>query len=335
MEETLFISYKYDSKSAEQLRNYTIEAANRLRRLTIVDGKTLSSDEGFSTGITDFIKNNVKCVAAIFSDGDHGNANVIYELGNAVGAGKSIIIVAERRGLVPEMLKFRDVIHPPLTASPVQDLQQEIEKRLRQIFRFPDDQFVENKLDRRYSEEEKYMRDPMHVRLPIACIKVGDFKKAEVILSQFIGEDERDLDAIYLLSDTYYLAGCSRRNPEVREEFFRKQLSWAARGLRIQRNHLLCLHSQAAAHMRSGKLERSREDIERILSIDGDFSPGQYNAACVAALMRDKGKMIDHLEKAIAINPGWKAFAKEDPDFTYYFHDAAWQALVYQGANSC
>ena len=39
--------------------------------------------------------------------------------------------------------------------------------------------------------------------------------------------------------------------------------------------------------------------------------------------------MLHHLSTAISINSDWKDFAKEDPDFSNYFHDKQWQNLVY------
>jgi hypothetical protein len=330
MEQPVFLSYKFDQEAAEQLRGLIVEIVHQLRRLTIVDGKTLDLEGSFSRTITDFIKDQSACLIAVFTNGDHKNSNVLYELGVAVGSGKKIIIVAESIDAVPTMLRMYNVIAPKSKIAWFKDFQAELERKLRSVFQLPEDHFIENKLRRRYSaEERRHMKNAQRLELPMTCIRAGDLGKAESILMGNLGKDGDDPDSIFLLSETFYLKGCSTENPRDREDLFRRQLSLALQGLKIKPDHVLCLSSLAAAHMRLGEFEAAQEQLAKLLSIDSDFSVGHYNAACLAALMGDKAEALGHLGLAIASNSEWKSFAKEDPDFTAYFHDLKWQELVY------
>ncbi|HEY2293546.1 MAG TPA: hypothetical protein VGM86_22810 [Thermoanaerobaculia bacterium] len=330
MEKPVFLSYKFNEDAAEQLKGLIVEVIHQLRRLTIVDGKTLDLEDSFSKTITDFIKDQSACLIAVFTNGNHKNSNVLYELGVAVGSGKRVIIVAENIGVVPTMLRMHPVITPKSKLAWFKDFQAELEKKLRSIFQLPEDHFIENKLRRRYStEERRHMKNIQPLELPMSCIRAGDLRKAETILTRHLREDPGDLDSMFLLSEAYYLNGCSTEDPQEREMFFRKQLSLTLQGLNINPGHVLCLSSRAAAHMRLGEFELAQEHLDKLLSLDSGFSVAHYNAACLAALTDNKSKTLQHLSAAIAINPEWKSFAKEDPDFTSYFHDVEWQELVY------
>jgi tetratricopeptide (TPR) repeat protein len=331
IKKSIFISYKFDEEPAEQLKELVTDTIHQIRRLTVVDGKTLDLAESFSTSITDYIIEHAGCLIAIFTKGDHRNSNVLYEVGVAVGSRKKVVLVAESIDVIPSMLKMHPIIAPKTKIAWFKEFQATLEKRLRVIFQLPEDHFIENKLRRRYSSEERrHMKDPDRMELPISCIRVGDLKKAEPILRRRLDADSRDLDAIFLLSETYYLEGCSGENPQARVRLFRKQLALAERGLKINPYHVLCLSSKAAAHMRLGQYDYAENALEKLVSIDPSFSVGHYNAACLAALVGNKERMIHHLSTAISNNAEWRGFAKEDPDFTGYFHDADWQGLVYE-----
>jgi tetratricopeptide (TPR) repeat protein len=328
---TLFVSYKFNDPMAEQLRELVADVAPRLRRLIVTDGKSLNPIDGFSTHISNFIKEECTGLLAIFVSGDHGNRNVLYEVGVAVGAGKPLILAADQIETVPSMLRLYDIVTTQTNRGAwYKEFQDSLEKKLRTAFQLPEDHLIEDKLQRRYSSEEKrHLKDVAAAEPAMQSIRLGDFGKAEAILKNRLDKDAHDLDALFLLSDTYYLEGCANEYPSKRADYFRRQLDLAERGLKIDPKHVLCLNSKATAHMRLGHFSEVREALQRLMSHDPNFSVGLYSAACLEALMFNKNEMLAFLEKALSINNNWKDFAKGDPDFAGYYQDRDWQKLVY------
>jgi len=331
MKNTIFVSYTFDDKTAVSFREIVGDIAHQLRRLSIADGKSLIYVADFSNRVAEFIKDEADCLIGIFTAGKHGNSNVLYEVGVAVGASKKTILIADARKRVPSMLQQNDIITPDTgTLTWLKDFQEALEKRLRFYFQLPDDHFLENKLNRRYSaEERKHLKNPSRVELPIDIIRSGDFWKAVAVLRGYLADDDKNLDAIFLLSEAHYLLGFSDKDPTERDAHFREQLKLTERGLSLEPDHILFLNARAIALMRLGEFDRADKDLKRLLQLEEGFSVGQYAAACLAALNRDKALMLSHFKNAVRMNPDWKNFAKEDPDFMAFFEDAEWQEVVY------
>jgi tetratricopeptide (TPR) repeat protein len=328
---TLFVSYKFNDPMAEQLRELVADVAPRLRRLIVIDGKSVNSIDGFSTHISSVIKEKCSGLLAIFVGGDHGNRNVLYEVGVAVGAGKLVILAADHIDTVPSMLRFHEIIVPQTRSGAwYKEFQDSLEKKLRTAFQLPEDHLIEDKLQRRYSSEEKrYLKDSGAAEPAMQSIRLGDFAKAEAILKNRLDRDESDIDAMFLLSETYYLEGCASESPSKRANCFRRQLDLAEQGLKTDAKNILCLSAKAIGHMRLGQFSEVREALQILLSLDPRFSVGLYSAACLEALMFNKNEMLDYLKRALSINSDWKDFAKGDPDFSGYYQDREWQKLVY------
>lgn len=330
MRHSIFISYRFEDLRAAQFKKVVTEVAAKLRKLSVIDGNDLQLREtsGFSVNIIDFIRREADCIIAILTESARRDSNILYEIGVAVGAGKDVIIVAEKLDLVPSMIKHRGIFCPNSNIDWLDEFRKQFEGKLRFMFQL-EDHFIENKLQRRYSyEERRHMVDPSHAELAMLCNKTGDFKKAEAVIEEALKRDSRDMDMIFLLSESFYLSGCTKKDPEARELLFQKQLDSARRGLDINPDSVLCLNSRGAAHMRLGEFKLAYENFNRLLSVDKNFSIGHYNLACLHALAGNKAGMLDSLTTSISLNPDWKIFAKEDPDFLSYYQDSDWLNLV-------
>lgn len=63
-----------------------------------------------------------------------------------------------------------------------------------------------------------------------------------------------------------------------------------------------------------GKYDSALQDFEMGLNINPDNNNAQYNAACAAARLQDKGKAVAYMQKVLATRPERRAEAKADQD---------------------
>ena len=295
----VFVSYKFDDETSKNLYRLAIEAMKRIKSVHVSDGKTLAPVSAFSIEISNFIRLEADCLVGIFTDRDNGN--VLFEVGVAVGADKEIIIVASSIASVPSMLRHYAIIVPGKEYAWNRDLEIEVEVRLRSVFKISNEIMIVNKLRKRYAPERPFFTDYERNAGVIKVIKEGDLLKAAAILSDRLISDPADVDALFLLGDIYHLEGCSSAMPPTRAEFFQKQLEIAERGLEVSKNNVLLLHLKSTAHLRLGTFEEARRALERLFELTEEFSPAEYNAACLSAgETGGKQRMLSHLRRAVA-----------------------------------
>jgi tetratricopeptide (TPR) repeat protein len=329
--DTIFISYSFSDPNAAALCRIVREVATKLRRVTIVDGKTLDLRSDFSGTIATFIREQTDCVVAIFTQDEKAKPNVIYEVGIGVGGAKDVVLVAETLNDIPSMLKAYDVVTLDRNDLDWQDgFRVRLEQKLRRILQAPEDHLVEDKLARRYQPEEmERLRQPAKVQAAITSIRAGDLLKAEAILNHLLNGDSENLDALFLLAECSYLNGCSTNNPSHRTGFFVEQFNITVRALGYDPHHILSLHSKGQAELRLGRFSEAEATFQHLLDLDPEFSLTRYNLACLFALIDNPVDAVDQLNRAIIGNPIWKDFAKGDPDFAPLWDNQQWIDLVY------
>jgi tetratricopeptide (TPR) repeat protein len=329
---TLFISYKFDDLHAIELVELVRSTAKTLSRTRIADGKSIDITQAFHRHIIDFIVDDTDCVIGIFTLGDHGNSNILFEIGIAFGARKPVILIAENKNIVPSMLSAYEIVtlnRDRLNSQ--KEFRAKLEQKLRAILQSPTDHLVEEKLQRRYSPEEiKYLRDYNRFRAVIESIRTAQLEKAIGILKNAIEKGTTNPDAYFLLAECHYLNGCSKKHPEETSESYQKQLEIVEVGLQLEPRNILCLSNKSRGQLRTGKFAEAQETILRLLSIDKNFSVAHYDLSCVYALLEQKVEMIEWLTSAIELNESWREFAKGDPDFTSYRPDSDWRLLIYE-----
>jgi tetratricopeptide (TPR) repeat protein len=328
---TIFISYSFSDANSAALCRIVREVATKLRRVTIVDGKTLDLRSDFSGTISAFIREFADCVVAIFTTDEKAKPNVLYEVGIGVGAGKDVILISESPDSIPSMLRGYDVIILNRNELDWQyGFRVRFEQKLRRIFQAPENHLVEDKIARRYQPEEiRHFGDLARIQAAIKIIQAGDLLKANAILNTLLHIDAANVDALFLSAECSYLKACSLHNPADREHLFLDQYNISLRALEINPNHILSLHSKGQAEFRLGRFTEAKSTFMQVLKIDPDFSLARYNLACVLALEDDKTAALQFLSSAIAQNPIWRDFAKGDPDFATLWQDQDWIELVY------
>jgi hypothetical protein len=66
-----------------------------------------------------------------------------------------------------------------------------------------------------------------------------------------------------------------------------------------------------------------------IIHIDGKNTQALYNSACYYALLKNKNKTLEYLQKVIAIEPlKYRKLAETDPDFENYRKDSDFNKLI-------
>lgn len=328
---TIFISYSFTDSNSAALCRLAREIATKLRRVTIVDGKSLDLRSDFSGTISTFIRERADCIVAIFTTDEKAKPNVLYEIGMGVGAGKEVILIAETPEQIPSMLRGYDVIILNRNDFNWQEgFRPRFEQKLRRIFQTPEDQLVEDKLARRYQpEERRHFRTPDKIEGAIMAIQAADLSKAEAIINKLLENEPDNLDGLFLLAECSYLKGCSTPNPYEREQIFLDQYNITLRALKIDPNHILSIHSKAQAEFRLGRFSDAEIGFRRSLEIDPGFSLARYNLSCLFALEGDRTEALQFLSNAIAQNPIWRDYAKGDNDFVMLWKDQEWIDLVY------
>lgn len=331
-ETSIFISFPYDDPDAVAVRKLVRETATRLRRVSIVDGSTLDLRSDFSGNISSFIREHADCVVAILLGTTENVANVTFEAGVAVGANKDVVPVTDSPGRIIAMLKAHDavVFHRESIEWQV-EFSSRLEQKLRNVLLLPDDHQVEEKLSRRYLDEETHrLKNATVVKTAMEIIRAGDLVQARAILNNLIEGDPRNIDALYLLGDVLYLIGCKNDHPDERQRYFELQLRTADRALSIDSHFVLALNVKSNAEVRLGRLDEARSTLTQIASTDPDFSVSTYNLACLHAMLGRRDSAISDLRSAISKNAVWREQAKSDPDFASLRTDAEWKNLIYQ-----
>ncbi len=330
-EKTIFISYVYADRDANTLVGIVQQVAAGLRRVNIVDGRALDLRKDFSGEISQFIRDHSDCLVAVLLQTRTDVTNVVYEIGVAIGAGKDLILISDALACIPAMLRGRDAVMFDRTEINWQEhFRARLDRKIRTYLQVPSDHLVEDKIRRRYLDEElRRLRDRHSVAVAIETIRVGDLRKAKALLERLIGGQQGNADAHYLLADTLYLMGCACEHPENRDELFALQMSHADAALQIDPKHVLALNVKSNAEIRLGRFDEARVTLDKVRQMDPEFSVAVYNSACLHAILDEREAALRDLREAIRKQDMWKQFAKGDPDFLKLRSDSEWLSIVY------
>lgn len=328
---SIFVSYSFTDTNAAALSRDVRDVASQLRWITIADGHSINPGHNFAEAIASYLRENIVCLVAIFTRDEAVKPNMMLEIGIALGAGKGVILVSESIEFVPAMLRAHDVIKIDRDNLDWKSLfQRKLEQKLWHVYRNPDELLFPEKIATRYlAEEMDLLKDPKLVQTAIASIEDADLFKAKGILENLIQNQPENLDAYFLLGDTYHLIGCSTKDPTEKNAVFSKQLQIANEALEVNPRHILCLSIKSTAEISLGLLSDALSTIESLREIAPQFTIALYNLSCIYSLKGDKSRTLKYLEKAIVGNAVWRRLAKGDPDFAYLWSDADWISLVY------
>lgn len=81
-------------------------------------------------------------------------------------------------------------------------------------------------------------------------------------------------------------------------------------------------------YKRTGQIDLAIEALEKAVVSDPNEALLHYNLACYLSLVRDKGRMLEHLQTALTINPLYRHLIDDEPDFDPMRSDPDFQALT-------
>lgn len=329
---TIFISYPFGDDDSVALLSLVRSIATRLRRVSIVDGKSLDLRSDFSGNITSYIKQNADCLVVVLLKTATSHTNVLYEAGVAIGANKEVVPITDSVPVVPAMLRAHDaVVFDRNKLNWQAEFSARLEQKLRHLVQLPSDHQVEEKLSRRYMDEEiRRLKNVSAIRTALDIVRAGDLSQARAVVGKLLERDPSNPDCHYLLGDILYLLGCKEEHPDKREQCFELQLESALKALTIDSDFVLALNVKANAEVRLGRLDDALSTLAQVEKIDPDYSVSTYNAACLYAMIGASEVALRYLKSAISKNEIWRRQAKGDPDFGSLRENAAWIDLVYE-----
>ncbi|MCW4012435.1 MAG: hypothetical protein NWF07_05515 [Candidatus Bathyarchaeota archaeon] len=103
-----------------------------------------------------------------------------------------------------------------------------------------------------------------------------------------------------------------------------ESLNYTDIALELNPENVVAIIARSIALMATGE----RKTAHQLLDQNQRLFKEDYQKACVAAVKRDKQKMLEHLSKAIKENPHNRVTVLHDPDFSLYTRDSEFRALL-------
>jgi adenylate cyclase len=163
-----------------------------------------------------------------------------------------------------------------------------------------------------------------HYYFARSCFKSGDLKKSLRLFQQAQSVRPDDYQTIYLEALVLTQLG---RGDEARKAY-QRALEFTTKYLDLQPDDARSYVLGAGALARLRETERAKEWADRAISLAPGDDAILYNAGCAFAVVGDKERALDALERAIGAGLEGGDWIPQDPDWEWLRDHPRFQALV-------
>jgi TolB-like protein/Flp pilus assembly protein TadD len=164
-----------------------------------------------------------------------------------------------------------------------------------------------------------------------SCFAQGQFEKAAVLFGQASQSNPDDFQALSLRALCFRALG----RPADAREVFQVCLHKIDRHLQLHPHDVRAVYMKSGSFCGLGENALALEWSERALAMDPEEPAVLYNVACNYALLNEREKAIDCLEKAFDKGFGYKDWMENDPDFSSIRNHPRFKALMLGLEASC
>lgn len=160
------------------------------------------------------------------------------------------------------------------------------------------------------------------------CYAQGKLQDAVVWFEQASKVSPEDYQAPMLLASALHGLGL----PAEAREAYRRGLAAAEAHLQLHPQDSRALYFGANALSQLNEREKSAQWAQRALDVEGEEPQVLYNVACVYALLGERDKAIDCLEKSLTRGWGQREWMEHDPDLASVRDHPRFQQMMRGGS---
>lgn len=134
----------------------------------------------------------------------------------------------------------------------------------------------------------------------------------------------------FLLSDCWFLEGENELKEWRKNQCYENFLKTTKECFERCPDSLLIKKNLGIAYIKNKRFEEGKTTFNELIKTKPDSTLFHYDLACIAAYENKIDKVLEHLKKAISIDPEIKTLARIDPDFDKVWRNPEFQKIIFQ-----